>query len=49
MLLPYLTPSGRSRRQVTQFGGVDYGEQAGEGTLSESRNLSARPSGCWSI
>ena len=42
MLLPYLTPSGRSRRQVTQFGGVDYGEQAGEGTLSESRNLSAR-------
>lgn len=42
MLLPYLTPSGRSRRQVTQFGGIDYGEQAGAGELSESRNLSAR-------
>ena len=41
--LPYLPPqTTRQKRQLVQFGGVNYGEQPAAGELAESLNLSTR-------
>lgn len=42
MRLPYLQPHTERKRQTVRFGGLNYGEQAAEGEISEALNLSTR-------
>lgn len=40
-MLPYLTGTRKTERDTVAFGGINYGEGAGEGELSESAGLSS--------